>query len=129
MFESFLHAPVSHGISIRRPSVNLELDDLVHTLSSPSYKANKAIYLIQQAIYSIILTPNLGVYISITLATAMKFLVVLGALAATALANPLSPPPPPPPKCTPATYACAKNPKTGVDGWKVCDVTGTWVVS
>ncbi|KAM7209733.1 hypothetical protein V8F20_000136 [Naviculisporaceae sp. PSN 640] len=57
----------------------------------------------------------------------MKFLVVLGALAATALASPHPPPPPPPAKCTPATYACAKNPKTGVDGWKVCDVTQAWV--
>ena len=31
--------------------------------------------------------------------------------------------------CTPATYACATNPTTGVDGWQVCDVTSTWVVS
>lgn len=54
----------------------------------------------------------------------MKFLAVVLALAATALANPLSPPV----KCTPATYACAMNPKTNVDGWKVCDVTGEWVV-
>lgn len=55
----------------------------------------------------------------------MKFLTVLAALAAVAVANPLSPPL----KCTPATYACATNPETGVAGWKVCDVTGTWVVS
>jgi len=61
----------------------------------------------------------------------MKFLAVVLALATAALAAPNSPPPPPPPPptCKPATYACAKNPKTGVDGWQVCDVTSKWVVS
>ena len=34
-----------------------------------------------------------------------------------------------PAKCTPATYGCAHNPSTGVDGWQVCDVSGSWVVS
>ncbi|KAL1882031.1 hypothetical protein VTK73DRAFT_2745 [Phialemonium thermophilum] len=33
----------------------------------------------------------------------------------------------PNPGCTPATYGCAKNPSTGVDGWQVCDVTHKWV--
>ena len=31
--------------------------------------------------------------------------------------------------CEPATYGCAKNPHTGVDGWQVCDTTRKWVVS
>jgi hypothetical protein len=31
--------------------------------------------------------------------------------------------------CKPATYSCAKNPGTGVDGWQVCNVGGVWVVS
>ncbi|KAK3383429.1 hypothetical protein B0T24DRAFT_496097, partial [Lasiosphaeria ovina] len=29
--------------------------------------------------------------------------------------------------CKPATYACAKDPKTGRPGWQVCDVSHTWV--
>lgn len=32
-------------------------------------------------------------------------------------------------ECTPATYRCSTNPKTGVPGWQVCDVSGKWVVS
>lgn len=48
------------------------------------------------------------------------------------LKAPPPPPPPPPPsggKCTPATYACATNSKSGGPGWKVCDVSGSFVVS
>lgn len=61
----------------------------------------------------------------------MKFIAVLITLAAVALASPNRPPPPPPPPptCKPGTYGCAKNAKTGVDGWQVCDVTQKWVVS
>lgn len=32
-------------------------------------------------------------------------------------------------KCTPATYACTTNPKSGTPGWKVCDTSGSFVVS
>lgn len=42
--------------------------------------------------------------------------------------DPLSAPAPTS-QCVPATYACAMNPKTGAQGWQVCDVTGHWVVS
>ena len=58
----------------------------------------------------------------------MKLLAVF-ALAATALAASLPVEERNYAKCTPATYGCAKNPSTGVDGWQVCDVTGAWVVS
>ncbi|KAK3371933.1 hypothetical protein B0H63DRAFT_563448 [Podospora didyma] len=29
--------------------------------------------------------------------------------------------------CKPGTYACAKNPKTGGAGWKVCNTSKQWV--
>ncbi|KAK3330598.1 hypothetical protein B0H66DRAFT_68995 [Apodospora peruviana] len=56
----------------------------------------------------------------------MRFLAVFLALVATAVAVPTTPPPPVQ-TCKPATYACAKNPKTGVDGWQVCDVLNHWI--
>ncbi|KLU82948.1 hypothetical protein MAPG_02015 [Magnaporthiopsis poae ATCC 64411] len=31
-----------------------------------------------------------------------------------------------PPDCTPGTVACARNPKTGSEGWKVCDTQKVW---
>lgn len=53
-----------------------------------------------------------------------NILAVLAALAAVAAAVPGKPQ-----GCQPATYGCAKNPQSGVDGWQVCDVTHQWVVS
>ncbi len=50
----------------------------------------------------------------------MKLVAVVLVLAVTAFAAR---------NCTPATYACAKNPTTYAEGWQVCDVTGNWVVS
>ncbi|KAH8880142.1 hypothetical protein GQ53DRAFT_704485 [Thozetella sp. PMI_491] len=51
----------------------------------------------------------------------MQVVAAILALAATALAVPTAN------TCTPATYACAKNPQTGCPGWEVCDVTSQWV--
>ncbi|KAK1763611.1 hypothetical protein QBC33DRAFT_562729 [Phialemonium atrogriseum] len=51
-----------------------------------------------------------------------NILAVLAALAAVAAAVPGKPQ-----GCQPATYGCAKNPQSGVDGWQVCDVTHQWV--
>ncbi len=45
--------------------------------------------------------------------------------------DPPPPPPPPPPapphptECRPGTYSCTTNKK----GWRVCDISGHWVVS
>lgn len=55
----------------------------------------------------------------------MQPITAILTLAAVAVAIPLDPPV----QCTPATYACATNPKTNAEGWKVCDVTNEWVVS
>ena len=32
-------------------------------------------------------------------------------------------------QCKPGTYACAKNPKSGVPGWEICNTSGVYVVS
>lgn len=53
-------------------------------------------------------------------------LAVIVALTAVATAAPGGGPPQ---GCKPATYACTHNPTTHVPGWKVCDVSGHWVVS
>lgn len=53
----------------------------------------------------------------------MKFLALATlSLASMVMASPK-------PGCTPATYACAKNPTTGGQGWQVCDVNRKWIVS
>ena len=55
----------------------------------------------------------------------MKVFAVVIALAAAALAAPTEAGPGAH-RCTPATYACAHNPKTGAEGWKVCDTQRIW---
>jgi hypothetical protein len=56
----------------------------------------------------------------------MKFFSIIAAsLAAVAAAAPGGAPK----KCTPGTYSCTTNPKTGGPGWKVCNTSGKWVVS
>lgn len=45
--------------------------------------------------------------------------------------NPPRDPLPPPSlngKCTPATYSCAANPKTGEAGWQLCNTSGQYEV-
>ncbi|PHH59437.1 hypothetical protein CDD81_3197 [Ophiocordyceps australis] len=52
----------------------------------------------------------------------MKFtLALVASLASVALASPGYS------GCKPGTYQCATNPKTGQQGWQVCNTGGEWV--